>query len=46
MKAKPDPDIFSYAISRLDVEPEEAIFVGDNVEADYRELRTQAYIHW
>lgn len=25
-----------YAISKLDVKPEEAIFVGDNVEADYK----------
>ncbi|NIU82600.1 MAG: HAD-IA family hydrolase, partial [Candidatus Korarchaeota archaeon] len=29
-KVKPDPDIFNYAISRLKVKPEEAIFVGDN----------------
>ena len=35
-KVKPNPDIFKYAISKLDVEPEEAIFVGDNVEADYK----------
>ncbi len=35
-KVKPNPDIFKYAIGKLDVKPEEAIFVGDNVEADYR----------
>ncbi|UCG35973.1 MAG: HAD family hydrolase [Candidatus Bathyarchaeota archaeon] len=35
-KVKPDPDIFRYAIRKLNVRPEEAIFVGDSVEADYR----------
>jgi putative hydrolase of the HAD superfamily len=35
-KIKPNPDIFKYAINKLDVKPEEAIFVGDNVEADYK----------
>ncbi len=35
-KVKPDPDIFGYAISRLNVKPEEAMFVGDSVEADYK----------
>jgi len=35
-KVKPNPDIFKYAISKLDVKPEETIFVGDNVEADYK----------
>jgi len=34
-KVKPNPDIFEYAINKLDVKPEETIFVGDNVEADY-----------
>ncbi len=34
-KVKPDRDIFRYAISKLNVRPEEAIFVGDHVEADY-----------
>jgi len=33
---KPNPDVFKYAISKLDVKPEETIFVGDNVEADYK----------
>lgn len=35
-KVKPNPDIFKYAISKLDVKPEEAMFIGDNVEADYK----------
>ena len=35
-QAKPNPDIFKYAISKLNVKPEETIFVGDNVEADYK----------
>jgi 2-haloalkanoic acid dehalogenase type II len=35
-KVKPNPDIFKYAVSKLDVKPEETIFVGDNVEADYK----------
>ncbi len=35
-KVKPDPDIFRYAVSKLDVRPEEAIFVGDSVEVDYK----------
>ncbi len=33
---KPHPDIFKYALRKLDVRPEETIFVGDNVEADYK----------
>jgi HAD superfamily hydrolase (TIGR01662 family) len=35
-QAKPNPDIFKYAINKLDVKPEETMFVGDNVEADYK----------
>ncbi|MGD8545044.1 MAG: HAD family hydrolase [Candidatus Bathyarchaeota archaeon] len=35
-KVKPDPDIFRYAINKLNVRPEEAIFIGDNVESDYK----------
>jgi putative hydrolase of the HAD superfamily len=38
-KVKPDPDIFQYALKKLNVKPEEAIFVGDNVEADYEGAR-------
>ncbi len=33
---KPHPDIFKYAIKRLNVKPEETIFVGDRVEVDYK----------
>jgi len=32
---KPHPDIFRYALRKLNVGPEEAMFVGDDVEADY-----------
>ena len=35
-KVKPNPDVFKYAISKLNVKPEETIFVGDNLEADYK----------
>ena len=35
-KVKPSPEIFKYAISKLNLKPEETIFVGDNVEADYK----------
>jgi putative hydrolase of the HAD superfamily len=35
-KVKPNPDIFKYAITKLNVKPEEAIFVGDTIEADYK----------
>lgn len=34
-KAKPDKAIFLYAINKLYVRPEEAIFVGDSVKSDY-----------
>jgi len=33
---KPHLDIFRYALCRLNVKAEEAIFVGDSVEADYQ----------
>jgi len=33
-KAKPDKEIFLYAISKLRVRPEEAIFVGDSAKYD------------
>ena len=35
-KAKPDPDVFLYAVDQLNVQLEEAIFVGDNIEMDYK----------
>ena len=33
---KPHREPFRYALKRLDVKPDEALFVGDEVEADYR----------
>jgi len=33
--AKPDKQIFLYALDKLGVEPNEAVFVGDSVEQDY-----------
>jgi len=32
---KPSPEAFKHALKRLEVEPEEAIFVGDSIEQDY-----------
>jgi len=34
-KAKPHPDVFKYALRKLKVKPEETLFVGDNIRADY-----------
>jgi len=34
-KRKPSPEAFKQALKRLDVKPEEAIFVGDMLEQDY-----------
>jgi len=34
-KAKPDKEIFIYAVNKLHVRPEETIFVGDSVKSDY-----------
>jgi len=34
-KRKPHPEAFRYALRQLDVKPREALFVGDNLEADY-----------
>ncbi|MGD9131182.1 MAG: HAD family hydrolase [Candidatus Bathyarchaeota archaeon] len=33
--AKPDKEIFLYALDKLGAEPHEAVFVGDSVEQDY-----------
>ena len=33
---KPHPDIFKYPLRKLNVRPEEAMFVGDEIEADYK----------
>lgn len=35
-KAKPDKEIFLFALNKLDIHPEEAVFVGDSVKYDYR----------
>ena len=35
-KAKPNPEVFKHATRKLNVEPEETMFVGDNIEADYK----------
>jgi len=34
-KRKPKPEAFKHALKRLNVKPEEAVFVGDNLEQDY-----------
>lgn len=36
-KAKPHPDVFRYALRKLKVKPDETLFIGDAVEADYKE---------
>ena len=38
-KAKPQPDIFRYALAKLDVTPKETIFIGDHIDNDYRGAR-------
>jgi 2-haloalkanoic acid dehalogenase type II len=38
-KEKPHPDVFRHALSRLNVEPGETLFVGDHVDNDYRGAR-------
>jgi 2-haloalkanoic acid dehalogenase type II len=32
---KPHPDVFKYALKELNVKPEETLFIGDNIDADY-----------
>jgi HAD superfamily hydrolase (TIGR01549 family) len=34
-KRKPHPEAFVYALKQLGIEPQEAVFVGDNYEIDY-----------
>jgi putative hydrolase of the HAD superfamily len=34
-RRKPHPEIFMHALERLDVKPEEALYVGNSVEKDY-----------
>ena len=38
-KGKPDKEIFLYALEKLRVRPEEAVFVGDSVKYDYEGAR-------
>ena len=35
-KEKPHPDVFRHALSKLNIEPSEALFVGDHIDNDYR----------
>jgi putative hydrolase of the HAD superfamily len=35
-KEKPHPDVFRHALSKLNVEPDETLFVGDHVDNDYK----------
>jgi HAD superfamily hydrolase (TIGR01509 family) len=35
-KEKPHPDVFKYALRKLKVKPEQALFVGDHVDNDYK----------
>ncbi len=35
-KAKPEPEAFTHTLRALGIEPREAIFVGDDLERDYR----------
>jgi putative hydrolase of the HAD superfamily len=35
-KIKPHPDVFKYALSKLYTKPNEALFIGDAVETDYK----------
>jgi putative hydrolase of the HAD superfamily len=35
-KSKPHPDVFEYALSKLNTKPSEALFIGDAVETDYK----------
>jgi HAD superfamily hydrolase (TIGR01662 family) len=34
-KAKPHPDVFKYALKKLNVKPDETLFIGDAIDADY-----------
>ena len=38
-RAKPDKEIFIYAVEKLQVKPEATIFIGDSVEKDYEGAR-------
>jgi putative hydrolase of the HAD superfamily len=34
-ETKPSPDVFRYALCKLNVKPDEALFVGDHIDMDY-----------
>ncbi|MBU7018019.1 MAG: HAD family hydrolase [Theionarchaea archaeon] len=36
LKRKPNPEVFNYALRKLGMEPHEALYVGDDVEKDYK----------
>jgi 2-haloalkanoic acid dehalogenase type II len=38
-KEKPHPDVFRHALSKLNAEPSETLFVGDNIDIDYKGAR-------
>lgn len=38
-KTKPSPDVFRHALCKLNVKPEEALFVGDHIDMDYNGAR-------
>ncbi len=38
-KTKPNRDIFLYSLKKLGVSPQEALFVGDQIETDYKGAR-------
>ena len=35
-REKPHPDVFRHALKKLNVKPEEALFIGDDIDADYK----------
>jgi 2-haloalkanoic acid dehalogenase type II len=39
-KPKPEKEIFLYALKRLNISPNQAVFVGDNPQADYKGAKT------
>jgi HAD superfamily hydrolase (TIGR01509 family) len=39
-KMKPDVEVFHHALEELKIAPSEAIFIGDEIEADYRGAQT------
>lgn len=38
-KTKPSPDVFRHALCKLNVKPDEALFVGDHIDMDYNGAR-------